>query len=459
MKKSTFILACLLNWFLNGFGQCSGETGLRIDLSDNSSTGICYTETYSYDENVYTSKYVLSGLDSLLIYTVRVDWRKDGDGSFITIKITDGQSQDCRVKSIAWENDYIASMVKDESFIDTLISKDGNYSMLFTIPERDKQFITLNHFQSCHSPNVYYRLHPVNDYYLQRHIAEARVIWKEIKYRHEDSLRIEQVRENTDKWIQELVYYKDSVIRAIEIKEKNERPVMADIPMSLYFGQVVDSLFSDFDFDETIGAPAEFTVNFRFLFNKDGYLEEDSVVSRLAAGNLDSAWFYSVYYRQISQQLKAIQVEVKKAERSYLRVIPDLDHKADDIANYFQEKRKVIYFNKEKFRDLENDIKTAIGATRAELEKYRTRVVDIPTLYMYTLRVKFLKRQAEWKVQTEKDDIVVTENTMFAEPVTQCLKDRFKNSLYKKSVKTYRVTIYTAFINDKPAKKCALSKN
>lgn len=459
MKKEILILTFLLYCFLDSSGQCSGETGRQTNLSDQSSGKICYTDTYDHQENNYISKYVVSGLDSLKIYTVRVDYLKREDSSIITVSITDEQNHDCRVRSIAQKSDYIALMVRENSFLDTFINKEDNYNLLFTIPDRDKPYIVLNHFQSFRFPDVYYHLNPINESYLQRHIAEARAILIEIKNRREDSLRTVRIQENTRTWIESLSSYKDSVIHAIEKAEKEQLPVMADMPMSIYLGQVADSLFSDFDFNETIPAPSEFSVGFKFLFNRDGYLEEEGISSSLSAGNLDSAWFYSTFFAQVKQQLMKMKFEVKKAERSYLRVIPELDTRADEIASQFQEARKVIYFHKEKLEELENEVGQTINATRTELEKYRTRVVNIPTIYRYTLRFKFLKRQAEWKVRTEKDDIVITENSPFAEPVTACLKDRFRESIYRKSQKTYRVTIYTAFVNEKQVKKCVVVKN
>ena len=313
-------------------------------------------------------------------------------------------------------------MVKDYKANDTLINRSDNYSILFTIPEIDNPYITLNQFQLPDNKAMEFGVSDINPLQLRLHIAESKLYFD--RYKPGSSMTPEARIKVLKDLSGEMSAYKDSVINEIknseELSGKNKQPVDAGNLLNEQFAIQLNPIF--INYYKTIFQYQDFCSTIQIVFTCDINGKIEKVNDIYSVNSQQLKWFEDSFKNNVLPQIAA--KNFKSVTESWKA--PQLQVNFD---NKFLERIKTLNLSPAEtpaFAQLKKEIYD-------EFAGYRDKEIYRPTLYTYRLRYQSIARDEVWeyKLRTDKKPEVLGPIGS-TEQISEDLKSKFRRDYIRK---------------------------
>lgn len=396
-------------------------------------TRVCFKREVNVDQNInaYHTKYVISSISRKELYNIDFYYFNLYDSIFIKYKeILTGESIPHFINI-----DTIGSkiMFKDYQANDTTINLIGKYSILFTIPDISKPYITLNQFRLIENPDNYMILNEIDNSLWKKHLEEAKA-YLIAKKEAEDNDRQQKV----DKLINKMNVYKEKVLKISKQKDSTyffKKPLIATGEMQNDFKKKITDIIKGsfkniFPYKEI-----DNDIYFTFFCGSNGKIDTaktDFIKNDLLGWFVDS--FKTIIYPIIETDIFKTRIE-----RIYT---PDL---SDEFNELFQD-------NIAQIKPIADSPQwDTINRTRKNIdsliEMYSIKDINIPTIYNFRLSYKSTVKTSTYKYKKNKDGPDEITELKVADPISEELKIIFKNKIVVKDITKYNIKICSVFID------------
>ena len=308
-------------------------------------------------------------------------------------------------------------MVKNYKANDTLINRSENYPILFTIPEIDKPYITLNQFQLPDDKTKAFGVSGINTLQLKIHIAESKLYFE--RYKPGNPMTPEAREKALKNLLDEMTDYKDSVIEELKNAEdllrKSKQPVQANNLLNEQFAIQLNPIFIDYYKTVFPYQDCNSTIQIVFICDTNGKIERENDIYSVNSQQLK--WFEDSFRNKVLPLITA--ENFKNVTESWKA--PPLKSNFDDkylerIKNLNLRPDETLVFSKLK-RDIYD-----------EFTQFRDKEINRPTLYTYRIKYQSIVRDEVWeyKPKTDKKPEVLGPIGS-AEQVSADLKSKFRN--------------------------------
>ncbi len=398
MNKISLILVlfifCLTTKIFSQKCRLPYENGDLI-INDSKKGIVCFLREPDQNVvgNIFHTKYTFKINGEKETY---LDFNFYKDQNIIEIIYTDATGSKTP-KSIKFDPAGSIWMFKDYKANDTLINKYDSDTILFTIIDPSKPYITLNHFQLMDNDEVLFKLQDINDDKLLLHTLAAKLYYARIKPQPipVDETAIKQHQKNIEEIFNEMRDYTDSVIKKIKsdssdiIKNgKNGQILEATSEVSQKFKIQLDSIFipyykNIFHFEDS-------TCDFEIKCFCDG------------EGKIKSCYIHSVESTPIKWFEDSFNFILKPRieEGIYKTMTTSLNN--PNLTNEFTNRYRTKFDNLDPTNDEKNSFDKLQVSILRKLENYSVLEINCPTNYTYDINYRSTVKEDIWIYEKDK---------------------------------------------------------
>lgn len=408
-------------------GNCNPAVMLEVEKREPDP--ICFTRD-TFPKN-YRTKYIIL-LNDNEIYEVNFSYFKGKDSSSFLIFYIDKRANYCGTKKITFENGSSFFIIKNYSPNDTVVDyEDRSVSILFSVPDKDEPYVTLNRLLSIDDEKTIYKLTHIDQEVLKNHINATRY-YLESKYR--DSVTKAKYQLAVGNLKSEMVKYKtekiDEIIRIENYRKTKIATTSAPDRLQQQFKDTLDMILIPY-FKSNYPVDG-FNLIGDFEFQCNGYGKIDSSIKLFSRTGENINWFKDSFNARVKPAILSGKYETPMEADDHPNLSIEFDNK-------FKERMYKLNPDGNEFAEILKQINTAF-------EDYRARKINVSARYSYAFKYRSEIRETAWRYSASDGTIKPINKN---ESIDDVLNALFKAKVSDSRSGRYSVRICNIFINDK----------
>lgn len=223
-KKIKILLILFTGFTINSFGQkCTGQYEVGDYFINEMKKGtVCFKrETEKRSDNIFFTRYTFKAEGGRETYYL--DFSFYNELNKIVVRYTNQENIESEPKQIKFDPEGSVILFKDYRANDTTINKEEFCNILFSIPQKEKPYISLYHFELMDNGAVIFKLNDISNEKISYHKAISTAFLLRTTTTPVPTLLSTNSISNTSKILDlklEINEYSDSIKKQIEIDDQ-----------------------------------------------------------------------------------------------------------------------------------------------------------------------------------------------------------------------------------------------